>query len=342
MVHSRLERLHNIEKRLEVLTKSALQSQNQNTKDLIIDDEEFQYIMSLCPGGTRYWRDLNLIQYTQKDGKFFYTIEAVNKMLVEEFGTLKKKVEDNNHISVPIEMFIDAQKFGYQKDLCFFLFLKLTFTAGKVKLDQKGLLIIEFLLQIKCRKTSLKYIQLLLELKFLTYNERTGYYTINSFDKIRQFHDWKVRLAFPIDYNSYCKIKAVTGAVIYGYLHKYFWRKVKREKSVTVKGITYHFPSPTFNYKKQLAPVSVIYVSKFFKMSNATASRLKSAAYKEGFIKLKKNFDDINMDVSLLVQIHKYAGLNNNIVYHKDDYRLQLVDTVYPVFYFIKRTNLKT
>jgi hypothetical protein len=239
-------------------------------------------------------------------------------------------------------MFIDAQKFSYQKDLCFFLFLKLTFTEGKVKLDSKGLLIIEYMLQIKCRKTTLKYIQLLQELNFLTYNERTGYFTINSFDKIRQFHNWKVRLAFPIDHSTYHKIQAVTGAVIYGYLHKDFWRKVKKEKSVTVKGITYHFPSPTFNYKKQLAPVSVIAVSKIFKISIATASRLKTAAFKEGFIKLKKNYEDINMDIPLLVQIHKYADLNDNIVYHKDDYRLQLIDTVYPVFYFIKRTNLKT
>lgn len=239
-------------------------------------------------------------------------------------------------------MFIDSQKFGYQKDLCFFLFLKLSFTEGKVKLDLKGLLIIEYMLQIKCRKTLLRYIQLLLELNFLTYNERTRYYTINSFDKIRQFHDWEVRLAFPIDYSSYYKIKAVTGAVIYGYLHKDFWRKVKRKKSVQIKGSTYNFPSPSFNYKKQMAPVSVIGVSKIFKISIATASRLKTAAYKEGFIKLKKNFEDIKMDIPLLVQIHKYSDLNDNIVYHKDDYRLQLIDTVYPLFYFIKRTNLKT
>lgn len=239
-------------------------------------------------------------------------------------------------------MFIDSQKFGYQKDLCFFLFLKLTFTEGKVKLDSKRMLIIEYMLQIKCRKTTLRYIQLLLELKFLTFNERTGYYIINSFDKIRKFHDWKVRLAFPIDFSTYNKIQAVTGAVIYGYLHKDFWRKVKRKISVQIKGCTYNFPSPTFNYKKQLAPVSVIGVSKLFKISIATASRLKTAAHKEGFIKLKKNFEDIKIDVSLLVQIQKYNDLNDNIVFHKNDYRMQLIDTVYPLFYFLKRTRLKT
>jgi hypothetical protein len=91
MIHSRAERLQNIEKRLEEITNKVIQRQNQDTTDLTIDDEEFQYIMSFCPGGTRYWRDLNLIEYTQKEGKFFYTIEAINKMLIVEFGTVKKK-----------------------------------------------------------------------------------------------------------------------------------------------------------------------------------------------------------------------------------------------------------
>lgn len=91
MVHSQVERLQNIEKRLEEIIKKAIQRQILHTKDLTIDDEEFQYIMAFCPGGTRSWRDLNVIEYIQKDGKFFYTIEAVNKMLVKEFGALKKK-----------------------------------------------------------------------------------------------------------------------------------------------------------------------------------------------------------------------------------------------------------
>jgi hypothetical protein len=38
MIHSRAERLQNIQKRLEDLTKIVIQRHNQNTKDLIIDD----------------------------------------------------------------------------------------------------------------------------------------------------------------------------------------------------------------------------------------------------------------------------------------------------------------
>lgn len=239
-------------------------------------------------------------------------------------------------------MFIDAQKFGYTKELQFFLLLKLLFRQGKAKLNNDDLRFIEYIEQTKLRRTTTNYIQRLLELNFINHNTKTGYYSINSFDKIRHFHDWKVRLAFPIDLSNYNKIQAVTGAVIYGYLHKDFWRYVKREKSVQIKGSTYHFLSNTFNYKKQLAPVSVIGVNKIFNISIATASRLKTAAYNEKFIKLKKNFGDAIPDKQLMKLVLKYNDNANNIVFHKGQYRLQLIDTVCPLFYFIKRTNLKT
>lgn len=91
MVHSRAERLQNIQKRLEIITNKVIQRQNQNTKDLFIDDEEFQYIMAFCSGTSRNWRDLNIIQYSQMNGKIVYTIDDVKEMLVKEFGALKKK-----------------------------------------------------------------------------------------------------------------------------------------------------------------------------------------------------------------------------------------------------------
>jgi predicted RNA-binding protein len=91
MVNPINNRLQNIEKRLEEITKIAIQRQNQNTKDLFIDENEFQYIMAFCPNTAKDWRREGLVAYTQKDGKFFYTIKAVNKMLVEQFSGSKKK-----------------------------------------------------------------------------------------------------------------------------------------------------------------------------------------------------------------------------------------------------------
>ncbi|ARV07583.1 hypothetical protein BTO04_13175 [Polaribacter sp. SA4-10] len=191
------------------------------------------------------------------------------------------------------------------------------------------------------RKTLNKHILLCKELGWVIYNSKTTYYQIKAFDKIREENNWEVRLSFPINLNTIQDLKAITGAVIYGYLHKDFWRKVKREKSVQIKGCTYYFLSPRFNYKEQYAPVSIYGVEAIFNITPATASRLKNSAAKKGFIKLKKNYSDIIDDKYALQKGKKYNDLKQNIVYKKGKNREQLVDTTYPLFHFKKRKLLQ-
>ena len=239
-------------------------------------------------------------------------------------------------------MFINAQQYKYTNSLRFFILLKLLYTNGKTTLNDCDLKQIESIDDIKSRKTTKKHIQILIDKGWIKYNSKTEYYILVSFDQIRKENDFKVRLAFPVEVSYYKKIQAITGAVIYGYLHKDFWRNVKSKKSVQIKGSTYHFLTPTFNYKKQYAPVSVIGVLKIFNISIPTASRLKNAAAKEKFIKLKKNYSEPLPNIKELNKILEYNDMNNNLVYNNEEYRLQYIDTVYPLFFFIKRKNLKT
>lgn len=239
-------------------------------------------------------------------------------------------------------MFIDAEKFCYQNDLTFFLCLKLMYPDGKVQLTEQNLLFLEFVCQIKSRKTTLRYITLLLEINFIRINYTTGFYLINSFENIRQFHGWESRWAFSVSLSNFTKVKAITGAIIYGYLHKDFWRKVKREKSVQIRGCTYHFPQDSSNLINKYAPVSVIGVNKIFDISIATASRLKKAAQKEGYIKVKKNFEKtFTEDKTVLFLFNKYNDFKDNLVYRDGEYKLQSIDTICPQFYFQKRIKLE-
>jgi hypothetical protein len=239
-------------------------------------------------------------------------------------------------------MFIDAQQNKYTISLRFFILLKLLFIGGKTRFNDCELENIEKIDEIKSRKTTKKHIKILLDKGWIVYNSKTRFYILKSFDQIRKENEFFVRLAFPIEISYYKKLRAITGAVIYGYLHKDFWRKVKSEKSVQIKGSTYHFPTPNFNYKRQYAPVSVIGVFKIFKISIPTASRLKNAAAKEKFIKLKKNYSEPLPKIKGINKILEYNDMNNNLVYHNDEFRLQYIDTVYPLFFFIKRKTLKT
>ncbi|MFO8147175.1 MAG: hypothetical protein ACQEWG_12755 [Bacteroidota bacterium] len=245
-------------------------------------------------------------------------------------------------ISVPIQLFINAQQKGYARKLQFFLSLKLIYRCGKVKLDDGELLFIELTEEIRSRKTTLKYIGFLVKKGWLQYNVRTGYYIIKSFDRIREEYNWEVRLSFPVDFYSYRNIKAITGAILYGYLHKDFWRKVRRKKSVQIKGSTYHFLSTHFNYKEAPAPVSVLGTCSIFEISPSTASRLKNSAEKQKLLEVKKNYGDIVPNKKAMELCLEYNDKRNNIVFYQGNYRFQLIDTILPLFLFKKRKKLKT
>lgn len=216
------------------------------------------------------------------------------------------------------------------------------YPEGKTKLHNQELLFLEYAHQIASRKTTIKYINQLIQLGWINKNEKTGCYILRSLDSITKFHHLENRLAFEINLQNYNKLKAVTGAVIYGYLHKDFWRKVKKKKSVQIKGSTYHFLSPKFNYKQQLAPVSVLSLDAIFSIPKATASRLKHAAVNAGYLKLQKNYSATYYNKKAMQHYLKYNDKQPNLVYHNGNYHLQLIDTVYPLFYFKKRKSLET
>jgi len=238
-------------------------------------------------------------------------------------------------------MFLDAQQKGYAKKLQFFLSLKLIYRSGKTKLSNRELQFLELTDLIGSRKTTLKYIDFLIKKGWLRLNTKTGYYIIKSFDRIREEEQWKVRLAFPVDFNSYRNIKAITGAILYGYLHRDFWRKLRRKKRVQIKGSTYQFLSPKFNFHQAPAPVSVFGIHKIFKISPSTASRFKTEAEKKKLLKVKKNYGPIVTNKKAMERCIKYNNSRNNIVYFKGYFRFQLVDTILPLFLLNKRQKLK-
>ena len=237
-------------------------------------------------------------------------------------------------------MFIDAQQQGYSKKLRFFILLKLIYPEGKTRFSHTDLQFLELCENIN-RKTTLSYLEFLAEQGWITLNTKTGYYLIKSFDKIRKENEWNSRLAFPADYSNYQNIKAVTGAVLYSYLHKGFWRSLAKRKSVQIMGSTFNFPHTRFNYKREPAPVSVSRVHKFFDISQATASTLKNAAAKKGLLKVKKNYGSMVFNKPAMLRSLKYDEKKANIVYYNGNYHFQLIDTVCPLFYFTKRKSLE-
>lgn len=248
---------------------------------------------------------------------------------------------DQRQINVPLELLVDAQKRGYQKKLRLFLLLKLMFPSGKTRLSRSVMEFILLVEKIGSRKTFISYFDFLLERGWIIFNPTTGYFILKSLDRIREENSWKGRLAIPVNFKSYRKLKAVTGAVIFGYLHKDFHRKLRKKKSVLVKGGTYNFQPDSFLRMSQTAPVSVYGAANLFNISVSTASRLKLAAEKEKLLEVKKNFGDRTLNKRMVELCLKYNDMNNEIVYNRGGYRIQLIDSVFPLFLFVRRKKLK-
>ena len=224
----------------------------------------------------------------------------------------------------------------------FYLQLKLMYTSGQLKFTKQEIEFLAFSLELTT-KTINSNIKKIEQLNWIRLNTKTKYYHLNSFDKLRTRKNWESRASVEIYFEDIYRIRAILGAALYGYLHKDFWRKVKREKSVQIKGSTYHFLSSSFNYKKHKAPISVNGIREIFNISKPKASRLKKLAFNAGLITVKKQYKKLELD-KRGVNYHKkyYPEITKNVIYKNGHYYLQLIDLILPLFNIRKRKKLET
>jgi len=257
---------------------------------------------------------------------------------------MKAEIQRKELICVltPIEMCIYVLQKNLENTFRVYLFLKLNYKDGKVKFTKSKTKFLADSLNVTTR-TIRSQIKKIIELGWIRINTKTQYYILSSIDNIRVNNGWVTRASIEIYFEDIHCIRAILGAALYGYLHKDFWRKVKREKSVLLKGNTYHFLSPSFNYKNQFAPVSVIGVHKIFNISQAKASRIKKLASNAGYIKVKKKFKKIGLSKMDVVYSKKYDTNNSqNIIFKNKSYYLQQIDHIRPFFDIRKRKKLET
>jgi len=183
----------------------------------------------------------------------------------------------------------------------------------------------------------------LIQLNWMRLNTKTNYYLINSFDRIRKNNGWESRASIEMYNQDVFRIQAILGAATYGYLHKDFWRKVKKEKVVQLKECTYHFPFPSFNFKLEPAPISVNGVKAIFNISQAKASRIKKLANAQKLIQVQKTYKKLSISKFDLEGLKQYTSIiTNNIIFKEGNYYLQQIDHIIPLFPIRKRKKLET
>ena len=243
---------------------------------------------------------------------------------------------------MPIAQCVYVLENNLEKPFQLFLLLKHLYPEGKLKFTKQEINFLCSILDVN-KKTIEANVKKLLELNWIRLNEKTNYYLLYSFDRIRKMECWDSRASIEFYPNDIFRVQAVLGAALYGYLHKDFWRKVKKEKNVQIKQRTYHFLFPSFNFKLESAPVSVNGVKEIFNISKAKASRIKNLANKERLITIEKTFIQLDISKFELEGLKQYSDFNtNSIVYKNGKYHLQGIDHITPLFPIRKRKKLET
>ncbi|PQB04118.1 hypothetical protein [Aureitalea marina] len=242
---------------------------------------------------------------------------------------------------VPCEAFFDAQQNQRTHLLKLFIVLKLYFPEGKTRLNQSVIEQIAFIMDAKSTSNVESNIEKLIELKWIRTNHKTGYTIFFSWDHLRSQNSWYIKRAMPVGWDNYKKIKALTGAVIYGYLYLDFWIKLRRKKRVRIKSRTYQFLSVRFDYRNTPAPVSIYGIEKIFNIPKSTASLLKKEAQCENYLKVIKDFSDPIGSKREMLQWCKLNDLKESIVYYEGNYHFQLIDLILPQFSFKKRKSIE-
>lgn len=246
----------------------------------------------------------------------------------------------HTEIKVPAQLFIHAYQNKYSKDLRFYILLKLNFPQGKFENLKEILENLQTQDQIKSHKTVKKHLEKLIQLRFITFNKKTNYYQLISFDKIRVNLGIISRKAIRVDKSIYKEIYALTGAVIFAWLHRDFWRNVHKEKVVTVKGVTYNSKSFKTSQKKSPAPVSLYGVNSIYGIPVTSIARLKKSAIKHNLIDAKHTYSDFSIDKLTFEKNASYYLSKKNIVFRKGEYFLQGIDHITPNIFFYKRKKV--
>ena len=153
-------------------------------------------------------------------------------------------------------------------------------------------------------RTIQRQVNSLLALGWLQKNTKNGYFLIRGWSLFKNQIQSVTRLSYELSFNEINNMRAVIGAVIFGYLHRLYWRKQIRLGSVSIKGGTSKVPRGLFRYlMKDGAPIALSGVEKVLGIPKRKAQHLKELAEKFQYIETKAHLiptDLKSSDIRLL------------------------------------------
>lgn len=239
-------------------------------------------------------------------------------------------------INIPIELCAYALSAKIVRLLQVLVYLKLK-CSGKIIINRQFLKIIATELGIKSIKTIETSIADLQKRQWISKSNRSGYYFVKGFERIRKLHNFRRRNGAEFSINDIKKFKAfLISAVISNLINaqKRRLRAVERPKG----------GSKTSAFKQSLFyPVANGALAKILGISISTAYEWKKMAKKQGYIKIRANSRKMDyLDPETLNQFKKYGDISVKGIRTKKGHVFeQLPDNVYSKVSLRRRRKLE-
>lgn len=239
------------------------------------------------------------------------------------------------YMLIPIEMCKYAITNKFIRPLQLYIYLK-TQHVGCFKLELCCLKKIANDIGLKSVKTVKTNLELLIKRNWVGLNNKSGNYFVRGFEAVRRQEGFNYRASAIFYISDIKEIKAFTAGAVISYLV----RQQKRRDWVAgrLKRRSLQATQPSSQYY----PVAILALAKILNISFAKAHRIRELAAKKGFIFLRQNFQNTDVEIGLKLQYQKCRpDIANRMRIKSHKVMLQLISTVLPLVELRKRKKMK-
>ena len=215
-----------------------------------------------------------------------------------------------------------------------FIYLK-SKCSGKIRLSKSDMDNVALDLGLKSGKTINSCIKKLIEINWVGFSPRSGFYFIKGFEKIRKQHKFYRRrgVEFNLD-----EIRDLKGFLIATSISLLINAQKRRKRAVERSMSGSKTPACLRSFYFEIANEAL---AKILRISISTAFEWKNLAEKQGYIKIRKHFAEIDVNPKLAKEFKSQKGVPSHLIrFRAGKLWIQKSDTVVSYINFRRRAKI--
>lgn len=235
---------------------------------------------------------------------------------------------------IPAEMCVYVLTSKLVRPFQVFILLK-SKCCGKMRLSKSDMDNVALELGLKSGKTISTCLKKLIEINWVGYSKRSGYYFIKGFNQIRKQHKFYRRRGAEFSLDEIKNLKGFLIATTIGLLIN-----AQKRRRWAVELSMGGSKTPAYLRSKYFEMANEA-LAKILKISISTAFEWKNLAEVQGYIKIRKRFTELNIDPKCSYRLKRLKGVPGHLIrYHDGKLWIQKSDTVFSNVTFRRRAKI--